>query len=82
MRIAKIVACGLVITLVGCTVALNQGKWNTWIGHNWRDYNSSNGSGNCTQSGSIVTCPLALGDLHFYVDGNGIIESWDYIHRE
>ena len=71
----------VVVFLGGCTVALNQSKWNSWIGSNWRDYNASNGSGNCSASGTVVTCPQALGDLHFYTDSNGIIQSWDYIHR-
>lgn len=72
----------LIAFLGGCTVALNQGKWDSWIGSNWRDYDSTNGSHNCSASGSVVTCPQALGDLHFYIDGNGTIQSWDYIHRD
>ena len=83
MRISTMaLVLSVAVLQIGCTVALNQDKWNSWIGSNWRDYNATNGSGNCSISGSVVTCPQALGDLHFYVDSEGTIQTWDYIHRD
>ncbi len=72
----------LMIISSGCTVALNRSNWDSWIGRDWREFNEATSDKNCSGSGTTVICPKALGDLYWYVDGNGIIQTWEYKHRE